>query len=701
MGNSPNSRAGTSFRQSLRFKLLLASFTLWLIPWAGYHYLQGMEKTLRQAQERLLMNRAEILSDMMASEAEDWLLQVAPDSANTPRSLYAFPLDTPPLIDGYADDWQQLQAQAERFGTQGSSNQKIGFDWLAGFHGDNLYLLIEVHDDRLVYPQSEQQLTKGDHLILALPGPQGQTRRFLLGTPAPGWVNAREASSGRSQPHIQGEWQETRSGYRIELRLPRSLASGRLSLIAIDIDQASGQPAGIASTSGWQRNQSLAYLALPTPQAERRLQGLKGQTHRYTLLNRQRQVIGRHGTIVPSSDYSDNLLRRLITILIADPPPTLFDKREKLGRLDGPEIRQALAGQGAVYRYQSPGSKLMMLSSAFPIHIEGRIQGAIVVEQSTEEILILHQSAIQDLLLISLGLFIITGGTLLLLASSLTTRITRLSRKYQQAVSQDGRILQEIVPASRKDELGQLDASLSSVLKRSKEYSNYLESMASRLAHEFRTPLTLIQTSLENLHADLQSNPQTATSQPAALTYATRAQEGTRRLNLILTRLREATRLEQALQDTELMDIDLTALINGLCQGYADSYTEVQFECRLADRPLHSHLSADLICQAMDKLISNAVDFHKPKTPIRIELNSEKQGQATLMVINQGPLLDESTRQELFNSMNSRRPYTDQTEPHLGLGLYLVRLIAEFHQGRAWAKNLSDGVCFAINLPLQ
>jgi signal transduction histidine kinase len=225
--------------------------------------------------------------------------------------------------------------------------------------------------------------------------------------------------------------------------------------------------------------------------------------------------------------------------------------------------------------------------------------------------------------------------------------------------------------------------------------------MASRLAHEFRTPLTLIQTSLENLQADLQSDPQTATSQSAALTYAIRAQEGTRRLNLILTRLREATRLEQALQDTELQNIDLIALINGLCQGYADSYAGVLFECRLPGKPLYSHISADLICQAMDKLISNAVDFHRPQTPIRIELNCEKQGQATLMVINQGPRLDESTRQELFNSMNSRRPYTDHSEPHLGLGLYLVRLIAEFHQGRAWAKNLSDGVCFAINLPLH
>jgi two-component system sensor histidine kinase ChvG len=58
--------------------------------------------------------------------------------------------------------------------------------------------------------------------------------------------------------------------------------------------------------------------------------------------------------------------------------------------------------------------------------------------------------------------------------------------------------------------------------------------------------------------------------------------------------------------------------------------------------------------------------------------------------------------QELFNSMVSVRKDRG-SEPHLGLGLYLVRLIAEFHRGRATAGNLKDnsGVEFGINLPME
>jgi two-component system, OmpR family, sensor histidine kinase ChvG len=690
-----------SFFRSLRFKLLLASLTLLLIPWAGYHYLQGMENALREAQQRLLMNRAEILSNMLSSGSLDWLHQIPDETLNSAQSLYVFPLDVPPVIDGYAEEWLDLKAQSERFSARSAQNRAVSFDWLAGFYDEDLYLLIEVYDGQLVYPRNEQRLESGDHLILAFPGAKGHTRQFLLGTQAPGWINVREADTNRRQARIFGEWQETGSGYRVELRLPRALTNGRLSLVAIDIDQTGQKPVGIASTSGWQQNQSLAYLTLPSPQAEQLLHGLGSQGHRYTLLNRQRQVVGRYGTIAASVYNQDNLLQRLASLLLSDSPPELFSKREKLGKLDGPEIRQALSGEGAVYRYQSPGTNLMMLSSAFPILVKGKIRGAVVVEQSTQEILILQQTAIEELLMISLGLFILTGGSLLLLASSITSRITRLSRKYQQAVSQDGRVLRDLTASSQKDELGQLDTSLSSVLKRTKAYSHYLESMASRLAHEFRTPLTVIQSSLENLQAEIESNPETINKDSPALTYAARAQEGTGRLNQILTRLREATRLEQSLQDAEMADTDMTALMNALIQGYADSYKAIEFNSKLPDHPTLSHLSADLISQAMDKLVSNAVDFHRPETPIQIQLISNSMDRVTIKVINQGPQLNQATSQTLFSSMSSRRPSTDQQQPHLGLGLYLVRLIAEFHQGRAWAENLEDGVCFAIDLPLN
>ncbi|MEJ2621592.1 MAG: ATP-binding protein [Candidatus Thiodiazotropha sp.] len=689
------------FLQSLRFKLLLASFTLLLIPWAGYQYLQGMERTLREAQQQLLVNRAEIIANLLAVQSAKWLPQQQPINPNITPSLYAFPLDNPPVIDGYADEWLQLKPQAEHFTAITTSNRTLALDWLAGFHANDLYLLIEVEDRQLTYPPNERNIAAGDHLIVALPGSEGSARQLLLGTPAPGWIQAQEPNSRQSIAGLTGEWQETEAGYRVELRLPRSLTTGRISVAAVDYDQSAQKAVAIAATSGLQRNSSLAYLTLPTPEVEELLRGLTDNNHRYTLLNRQRQVIGRHGAINTASYKLESLPQRLLSLLLSVDQAEPFSERERLGRLDGPEIRQALSGAGAVYRYQAPGTSLMMLSSAYPVRVDGVIQGTLVVEQSTQEILILQQSAIEDLLLISLGLFIVTGGSLLLLATSITSRITRLSGKYQQAVSPDGRVLKPITASKQKDELGQLDASLSAVLKRTKDYSHYLESMASRLAHEFRTPLSVIRSSLENLEAEIAADPDSSSQSASALVYAKRAQQGTLRLNQILTRLREATRLEQSLQHTEVIETDLSMLIQGLSQGYADSYQSINFDTTLPEQPIYSRVSPELISQALDKLISNAVDFHQPGTPISIELHAGKTDRLTISVVNQGPLLDERTQQHLFKSMSSHRSSSADQQPHLGLGLYLVRLIAEFHQGRVSAENQLDRVSFTIELPLN
>jgi len=49
-------------------------------------------------------------------------------------------------------------------------------------------------------------------------------------------------------------------------------------------------------------------------------------------------------------------------------------------------------------------------------------------------------------------------------------------------------------------------------------------------------------------------------------------------------------------------------------------------------------------------------------------------------------------RDSLFDSMVSIRGHRADGEAHLGLGLYLVRLVSEFHGGHPFARDLADGV---------
>ncbi len=670
------------FRHSLRFKLALASLTLLAIPWVGYRYLQETEDSLRQAQETLLLSRAEVVAGLLSRQMPQL------NGSDTGQSLYVHPLPQPALVDGYAEEWEALLTQARRYRASETTPEAIRFDLLAGYHQRDLYLLVRVQDRTLSYPRPGQALTTGDHLLLALPGEGNKSRQLRIGTSAPGWLTV-EPVAGGSERAIRGEWQESPEGYTVELRLPLALAEPGISLAVIDRAPGQERIRGIASTSGWQRNDQLARLVMPSLPSGTLLQGLDSRSHRYTILNRQRQVVGRHGSLATDSGEPRNLTQRLLELLLSRAGKESAATREHAGRMDGPEIRRALDGEPATHRYA--GIRANTLSAAWPLVDSGETVGAILVEQTTGNILLLQRQALEDLLGTSLILFLITAGTLFLLATWLTSRIARLNRKFNRAVSHDGRVLETVKGSGDNDELGDLDRSFASVLQRLQAYNHYLEQMASRLAHEFRTPLAMVQSSLENLQAD--DNPESQQR------YTERAMEGTQRLHMILNRLREATRLEQALQSAEMLRVDLSGLCRGLCEGYRLSLPLIVFECEIPDSPIEIVAAPELIGQALDKLIGNALDFHTEGTPIRLTLSTTENQRAQLAVENQGPGLPEKMEHALFDSMVSVRNKSGK-EPHLGLGLYLVKLIAEFHKGEARAENLNSGVVFTILLPL-
>ena len=72
---------------------------------------------------------------------------------------------------------------------------------------------------------------------------------------------------------------------------------------------------------------------------------------------------------------------------------------------------------------------------------------------------------------------------------------------------------------------------------------------------------------------------------------------------------------------------------------------------------------------------------------------------AVLSVSNRGPLLPPGMQSRLFDSMVSVRAGGGGS-PHLGLGLYIVRLIAEFHHGTARIADRDDGAGIVVTIAL-
>jgi two-component system sensor histidine kinase TctE len=116
------------------------------------------------------------------------------------------------------------------------------------------------------------------------------------------------------------------------------------------------------------------------------------------------------------------------------------------------------------------------------------------------------------------------------------------------------------------------------------------------------------------------------------------------------------------------------------------------------DGLLTIHADPELIREAIANLLSNAASFADDSSMIVVTLK-ESAGAAVLSVINHGPLID-GDPETLFGPFRSTR--LDQGHDHQGLGLYLVRLVAEHYGGTASLANLSDGtgVEASISLPM-
>jgi signal transduction histidine kinase len=114
--------------------------------------------------------------------------------------------------------------------------------------------------------------------------------------------------------------------------------------------------------------------------------------------------------------------------------------------------------------------------------------------------------------------------------------------------------------------------------------------------------------------------------------------------------------------------------------------------------------SPEHIAQLLDKVITNAVEFSQDKH-IFVSIE-QKSKEVVIHISNNGVLLPETMKQRLFDSMVSVRDIPHRSEdktPHLGLGLYIARLICEFHGGRISASNHHNpqGVTVSATLPLQ
>lgn len=675
---------------SIRLQLLIVALTTLVLPWAGCQYARELETALRSSQEQSLLAGAATIANALTVQPQ----RVFHDSDDARAfsaaagDLYVYPLVTQPLLDGYLDDWD-VSAKPTPLPTTTRYRALLQ----AGSTEHYLYIYLEVDDPHFDAEPNHVQPDKDrfDRVNLWLQGPAGRAAYFF-GTNAPGLIAAQDVVKGDdgvdrvvTEPRIQAFWLQTAAGYHLEMRIPLSFVGRRLWIEAID-GRGSGQ-AGIAADSPDGGRLFFATAGLDTL-----LQTYIRDGTRATVVDANALKLGTAGNIASrqrGSEESEPIWYRYFMGIDTSDMPTLSSSPD---RLSGDSVSEALKGHSHAQWVLGGSNRELLLTAAAPILIDGQLHGAVFLEQAADQLLALRDRALTRLFNLTL---IATASAVIIMfafATWISLRIGRLRAAADSAVGSDGRIQLHMPESSSADEIGALSRGFERLLARLNEHTQYLRTLGGKLSHELRTPLTIVRSSLDNLESEGLRDDQ--------LRYITRAREGTQRLQSILSALGAAARVEESIKQSERVSFDLRDLLVSAVAAYRDGFPAARFRIELPENPCFVLGAPDLLVQLLDKLIENAVDFCPPDGTITVRLE-RVQGYYALEVTNDGPLIPQALMGRLFESLFEQRQGRDD-KPHFGLGLYIVRLIAEFHGGTAVAANRDDGsgVLFTITLPL-
>ena len=333
------------------------------------------------------------------------------------------------------------------------------------------------------------------------------------------------------------------------------------------------------------------------------------------------------------------------------------------------------------------------VASGIPLFDEGKKMGVLllseqgsVLDPAEEEFL---ASAKRSALL---GGGIASGIALLLsafLISQVLSPLRLLSRATERIAHGD---LTQRVTLKARDEFGQLGSSFNRMIDNLRRSETIRQTMTADIAHELRTPVTIIQGNLEAiLDGVYQPTPETI-----APIY-----EETLHLGRLIDDLRDLALAEAGELRLNKEPTDLVALVNQVTEMVSSS---LEWGPKLHVKVDHSlpkvTLDPKRIRQVMANILSNAVR-HTPATgEIWVEILQEG-GEIELRVTDSGPGIPPEDLPHLFERFYRGDQARSRSGGGSGLGLAIAKQWVEAHGGRIWAENSEQtGARFVVRLPL-
>jgi len=258
------------------------------------------------------------------------------------------------------------------------------------------------------------------------------------------------------------------------------------------------------------------------------------------------------------------------------------------------------------------------------------------------------------------------------------SRINRIGAIAQNIV-ETGDLSQRLSIDSRWDDLSNLSEILNGFLGKIEDLMNGVREVSNNIAHDLRTPLSGLRSDIEALKGCIVNDYK----------IESLLSDVDRILSLFHALLR-ITNIEKGKYSQFMREVDLEKIVKDIADLYEPVAEEKDLSFEIQTSPgTKVKGDGDLLSQLFANIIDNAIKFCPKGSVIRVYAGTEKN-QIVTFIEDQGPGIPDQEKENVFKHFY--RGDASRSTPGNGLGLSLVRAVAERHQARVTLENASPGL---------
>ncbi|MDB5587139.1 MAG: integral rane sensor signal transduction histidine kinase [Devosia sp.] len=302
--------------------------------------------------------------------------------------------------------------------------------------------------------------------------------------------------------------------------------------------------------------------------------------------------------------------------------------------------------------------------------------------------------AVGSIVLNSLGMAGVLFVILVVIAGILiATRGQRRMDRIANTMALVGRgELAARIPVQRnRDDLDDLSTQINHALERLAGLVEGMRQVSVDIAHDLKTPLNRLSFTVQNAIESEEAGQSVAT-------LLQQAQEETRQINMTFEALLRIAQIESGARRARFKDLAVAPILQTLFEAYADVAEENGQTLTIAVEPLPDiHGDKDLLTQLFANLIENAIRHCPPGTTIAMSADATNGQVFEVSVRDNGSGIPDAERDKVFQRLY--RLDKSRSTPGHGLGLSLVKAIAELHGATIMLADNRPGLCVRVKFP--